>query len=961
MRFRRYLSYIIMVLTVVFTIGFNSQRLFQSKINTTEFSKGTQLVFALSKRDASNYDQSYYPNTANTNFLDLNEIDIEKKVMERLDSAGVRNAEVTLVNGTSDNQGYQLKVNFSPLSDTELTNVRKIISMNGSLSVVVTGDDYYFTADRNQLINTSNIAEVIYEDSNPYPAINIASSDDYDTLVEEARKAYDAHKNDTTTSTDSDSDSSSASYALKRQIALYADGDDDSTSDEDTKGQGTVYLWCNKTVADTFDLAYGKNQKYKVDSVADKVLVPLYTSDYNSSTMQWKIPTDKDGNAFNISTARAFVTMLNSSDYGFDIEYLYSNSYSIPFGNNANDVAIISFTTTLAVISVILIALFGFAGFSAALSLFATDFFALFLFIVLGFEFSVAGIVGLAVVSSLSVLFSTIYIHSVKVELKKGRRYEKANKEGFRKSVLLNLDLTVVVFLGSLLTFIIAGGMFKTILGMIMVGSLVAYLITVFLNFGLSYFLTKGVATSRLPLFGFNYSKLFSKIKFLNKKEKKAKKEIDFATCNSVKSKSFISMISTAALSILLCVITLPSFFYGSNGNSMFNNKNDYESFYTLNISYRIDTNSEDKALTSVGTNKNFIRYIKDIGLNSQFGKFLALNYGEEIPSNEYEGYPVFYFDENDCYTSLLTKNDENNLTYYVKYFSLKVDRDISTLITSDDNSVLEVINQSIRQENITLTKENEYDADVNVEIGLSNYFNSNNFLVNCFVETPIIINTSTNNLILILFLFNIFACIYTLVRYGISTCLSQLAFSTINTSLSLALLALFRLPYNAYTGFGLIATGVIVNVIAVLLLAKNKELIKERGLKGNASKEDKASCINMTFENYLPSSVSLIISSLILMLSTLFINEALIGEASIFLISVLPIIPLVIGFLLPFFYVLFTNINFQFVKDFYMNRKAKKQEKKEEKEEKLSKDIKYVDEDGPHETIIKDMNDFKF
>lgn len=957
MRFRRYLSYIIMVLTVVFTIGFNSQRLFQSKTNTTEFSKGTQLVFALSKRDSSNYDQSYYPNTANTTFLDLNEIDIEKKVMERLDAAGVRNAEVSLVNGTSDNQGYQLKVNFSPLSDTELSNVKNILSMNGTLSVVVTGDDYYFTADRNELINTSNIAEIIYEDSNPYPAINIASSDDYETLVEEAKKAYDAHKNDESTSSDSDS---SSSYSLKRQIVKYADGDDDSSSDEDTKGQGTVYLWCNKTVADTFDLAYGKNQKYKVDSVANKVLVPLYTSDYNSSTMQWKIPADKDGNAFNISTARAFVTMLNCSDYGFDIEYLYSNSYAIPFGSNANDVAIISFTVTLGVISIILIALFGFAGFSAALSLFATDFFALFLFIILGFEFSVAGIVGLAVVSALSILFSTIYIHSVKVELKKGRRYEKANKEGFRKSVLLNLDLTVVVFLGTLLTFIIADGMFKTILGMIMVGSLVAYLITVFLNFGLSYFLTKGVANSKLPLFGFNYSKLFSKIKLFSKNANKSKKEKDFATC-TVKSKSFISMVSTAVISVLLCVIALPSFYSSSNGNNMFNNKNDYESFYTLNISYRIDTNSEDKALSSLGTNKNFIRYIKDIGLKSKFGNFLALNYGEEIPPCEYDGYPVFYFDENDCYTSLLTKTDENNLTYYVKYFSLKVDRNISNLVTSDNNTVLEVINQSIQQENITLTKENDYDADVDVEIGLSNYFNSNNYLVKCFIETPITIKTSTNNLILILFLFNIFACIYTLLRYGISTCLSQLGFSTINTCLSLALLALFRLPYNAFTGFGLIASGVIVNVIAVLLLAKNKELIKERGLKGVASKEDKASCINMTFKNYLPSSISLIISSLILMLTTIFINGALVGEASTFLISVLPIIPLSIAFLLPIFYLLFTNINFQFVKDFYMNRKAKKQKNKEEKEERLSKDIKYVDEDGPHETIIKDMNDFKF
>lgn len=947
MRFRRFLSYIIIVLTVCFTVGFNTQRLLDSRTNTMEFTKGTQLVFELSKRDNTKYESSDYPNTYGTSFSDLNEIDIKSKVMERLDSAGVRNAEVTLVNGTSDNQGYQLKVNFSPLSSTELSNVKEILLMTGSLTIGVTGDDYLFTQDKNQLF-ASTVAEVVYDDTTPYPVINIGNTDDYDTLVDEAKKAYESHKDDSDTDTSS-SDTTTSSVLRPSNPKKADDDDDDDSSDEDTTGQGTVYLWYNKTVDDTFDLAFGKNSKYKVTSVADKVLATLYTSDYDSDTKQWKIKTDKDGNSFNVSTARAFVTMLNSSDYGFDIKYLYSNSINIPFGKNASSLAVNVVMIALAIISVILIMCYGLAGFAGSLSLFTVNFFSLFLFNTLGFEFSIAAIVGIAVVSALSIFMSVNYFTRVKLELKKKRRIDKSNKEGFKKSVLLSLDVMIITFVGSLFSFLIANGMFKTFFGMVLVGSIISFVITVFLNYGLMYFLTKGVAKSKCPFFGFS---------FLNKATEKVSdneklKNVDLATC-TVKKKSFISMITAAVIPVLLFVIAIPTVYSTTNGERVFNNQGDYSDSYVLNISYKMDTNKYE----ALETDKAYLQYIKDIGLNSKFGNYFALEYGEEKPEDyKDKDYPIFYYSSSDCYTYLQSYTDSENKTFYIKYFSLKVSTPLADMVTQDNNTVIDVIERSMKGELI------ESD-EVSICPGLNEYFVNNaisDFSVRCLVETPMVITYYTSNLILLVFLFSLFACIYTLFRYGVNIFLGQLTFSTLSALFMISMLAITRIPFNAYTSFALLAAIIITNVASVIFLAKNKELIKEKGLKGKATSEDKAKCINIVFKEALPSVISIILTSLAIVVSTICINGALTGAASIFAVITLPLVFYAMLFLLPYYYILTTHISFRRVKDFFLNFKEKHQKNKKEKEEKLLSDINYVDDDTNHETIIVGMNEFKF
>ena len=127
------------------------------------------------------------------------------------------------------------------------------------------------------------------------------------------------------------------------------------------------------------------------------------TSNYSSENKMIALTSDKDGNAFTVSSARAMVSMLNSEDYGFDIHYLYSNAIYAGFGSNAFKKTYIGFGVALLVIAVLLIALYGFSGITSSINLLASLFISVILFNLLGFEFSIAGIAGLCVVAVFSI------------------------------------------------------------------------------------------------------------------------------------------------------------------------------------------------------------------------------------------------------------------------------------------------------------------------------------------------------------------------------------------------------------------------------------------------------------------------------------------------------------------------------------------------------------------------------
>ena len=251
---RRFLAYVVMRLTVIGALIFNTQAVFSQdssiRSDTGEFSPSTTLVYSLNNRVAEDYDLEKYPDRKNNGVKTLDEIDVEGEVRKRLDAAGVRNANVKIVHGDENGKGNQLRITISPLNTQELNNVKEIISVTGSFSVGTIADETVRYEANDEFFNTEkDLAAISYNGTTPYPTLHVKKAD-YDTLKTKAKEAYD---NNNKTQDDSDN-------ARK----FYADGDS-TTNDASSESETTVYLWSNKTKNDTYYKAFGKGTSDHVD------------------------------------------------------------------------------------------------------------------------------------------------------------------------------------------------------------------------------------------------------------------------------------------------------------------------------------------------------------------------------------------------------------------------------------------------------------------------------------------------------------------------------------------------------------------------------------------------------------------------------------------------------------------------------------------------------------------------
>lgn len=925
---RRFLAYVVMMLTMLSAVIFNTQAVLENKVDAMEYGTGTQLVYSLTKRDAKNYSDKYLDYKENPDSLqELSDIDIESAVMARLDAAGVRNSDVSIVKGnknafSGEEIGYELRINLSPLSDTELANVKEILSFTGSLSIGTEGDTQVYYEASNEFFDTDgDVAELTYSGTTPYPVIKVKDNTSYDDL----KKAADEAK------------SNNASEAHR----FYAD-DDDSTEETATK----VYLWMNKTIDDTYDKAFGTHDTVVMQETKAKVLAEIDISNWDSDNLALSLTTDTKGNEFTISSARAFVNMLNCDDYGFDIQFLYQNALSATFGTSALGLTYLIFGIVLLVICIAMIAFYGIAGVTASLNMLASVICSFFLFSVLGFEFSVAALSAIAIIVGLSVMISINYFERVKHELKNGRGILKANQEGYHKSFLTSLDVSAVSLIASVFCFLIGTGAFKTFFGVVMVGTIFTFLITNYINKWMMYWLVRGNESSNLPFFGFKK----------NLKEKLDAK-VEKAASGKVFGKKMLILPIASCLAIAVGFpvgYTLSS----SSSRSFFNNYNDFASTYTLNVTFRDNGQAYDR----LSTTDNYTNYIVAMGDQGLGGKYVA------IDSNDYDGHKLadseFVYDAKSAYVNVVEKTDEENNKYFMVYYSLKISKDLKDVQADQGNQkvVLDVIRDTMKESNVIIGKGN---GGINISpFAGDSHGVKDSLLVDTYEVTATNVTHISNYLILLSFLVGCFAFVYLLVRFGLNISLASLATSSLSTALYLGILALCRIPYSSYTVFGILIAILLLNMFFVPVLGRNREVLKERGLKKKATDEQRMEIASksgiLALKLVLPVSLILLVYSI----GLAFVNVALIGLTIVSVISIVLNFFALYLFAIPFYHFLCCHISFAKMEAAHQKHLEKKAEKKHLKKEEVKRvagpdGILYVD-DGPHETVIPGLNDFR-
>lgn len=919
---RRFLAYILMMLTMLSAIIFNTQAVMENRTDAMEYGAGTELVYSLTKRDATKYDLTKDTDMQENGTEDLTAIDIESEVMERLDIAGVRNAEVNIVQGDEDQVGYQLRVSLSPLSDTELNNVKEIIGITGSLSIATIGDTaiYYYSADEFFDTTQDNIAEITYNGTTPYPTLHVKDTESYDQLKKDAEEAS----------------SNKASEAHR----YYADDTSSDSSDEESDDSTTVYLWTNRTTDDTYDKAFGTHDTVIQEAVKDKVIAKIDLNNWSEDSLALQITSDIDGNAWTISTARAFVNMLNCDDYGFDIEFLYQNVKTASFGTNAAETAYIVFGIFLIVLAILLIAFYGLAGITGAVTLMGSVLMTLFLAFSLGFEFSVATLSACAVIVGLSLLITVNYFERVKSEMRKGRDVEKANREGYHKSYLVSLDASAVALFASVFCFLICTGAFKTFFGVIMVGTIFTWLITNYVDKWMVYWLVKGQSDNNLPYFSFRKMRPEQKSKEIVSTDKKH---------FSRKTMIILPIIATVLLAVGLPVG------YALNGNehSFFNNSGDFANTYTLNITFR-DNNQSYEPLS---TAENYIQYIVDMGNDTQasIGTYKAYDKDEEVTDTSGA---YFIYDSNKANVNVVEKKDEEDNTYFMIYFSLNVDRDLNEATDKDGKDIINMIKEKME---ISIPSD---ALNMSISPLEDSHYAEDSLVVNSYLTKPTNVTHTSNYLFLVAYLLSVFTWIYIFLRYGLNISLASLASGTLLATFGFGLMSITRIPYNSYTPFAILIALLVLNLLLIPVLARNKETLKERGIRKTATPEERAEIANESAQRSLWITVPVLGFMIIYAIALGILNTQLFGLSIATIVFILLDYVILYFFAVPFYYFLATHVTFKRLKAAHEKHKAKRAAKRKVKKEEEKRvagpdGIVYVD-NGPHETIIPGLNDFR-
>jgi ABC-type multidrug transport system fused ATPase/permease subunit len=300
-------------------------------------------------------------------------------------------------------------------------------------------------------------------------------------------------------------------------------------------------------------------------------------------------------------------------------------------------------------------------------------------------------------------------------------------------------------------------------------------------------------------------------------------------------------------------------------------------------------------------------------------------------------------------------KNDEGN-TYFNIYYSVKVNKDLDEVKNADGMSVIETITDAIINDVVDVNNEA-------IAPGGDSHFDRDELKIGSYEVAATNVAHTSNYLILVSFLISAFTFVYMFIRFGLNISLTSLATGTVATGLYLALLAITRIPYSSYTVFAVVIAVLALNMFLVPVLGRNRETLKERGLRKTATEEERAEIANSSAVKALTLIIPVLSILLVYSIGLAFVNVGLIGLSIASVLFLLLDIALIYFFAVPFYHFLATHISFERFHKWSEAKREKRNAKKKNKKAEIKRvagpdGILYVD-DGPHETIIPGMNDF--
>lgn len=855
---RRFLAFITMAITIVLAICFNVQVVLDNKNLSSEYGGGTEFVYQITQRE--NVDSSQF-----------NENNIEEQLTDRFELLGINDANIELLRTTHNQEvSYEARIKAGISASENITSVNYVMTKNGELSFCTSAEE---CKSQSELLAEGDFATLLTSsDGSQVPGLSVKDKTAWDDLVTKSG-----------------------------EVTQEA-------------GKNKIFVWLDKTENDTYDKAYDEEEPDL--AMQDKILFELSSDSYDEENNVIILTTNPEGQAFTSDTARNYVRALNAESYDFDIKFMYNNKFDATLGENAFLYSILAMYGFLLLGLVIATIFYGVAGLIASISSIATSTLLIYLFSVFGFTLSPAVFVGIGVIFLLSMFITANYFERVKDELKKGRKLDKANREGYHKSFLTTVDSCLIVCLASLLTFAIGNGMVANMAAVIFIGSFLAFIVTNYLTKWMMYWLTSGEKyKNKESIYGLKAKddKLFS-LKNVSVQNEDGTVQEKVETNFKTKKLGIIggAVGGVIALGTVACMLG-----FGLSGAGLYAEDSNYTGNSYITIQANLHDYDTSSTLEIFDNENNFNNYLANTD-NIR---------GEKEPSVLPESYINMTFNVDN--TVIDEEKGEFNRTVYISY-------------QVEDDAI-----------------ENSFIDQMRLVLDGIDIQDDNPIEVNYGRTTEVLNSYYLNSIYLVSSLCILWSTLYIFARFGISAATGNLAFSSVSTLLAYLVMTLFRVPFNAYTAISLVIIPLVLSFVLMPLFKKNNELLVDRKLKKVATPaqrvETMVQALNFNF-SINKFFVTVTCTTFLILLATL--TETVLPFPLISLCCIL--VGIVLSFVLvPVIYLAIrTNLSFKKFSEKREQRRIQKNKKPSRRQQRI-KHYEELEGRGPQETIIPGLNDF--
>ena len=442
---------------------------------------------------------------------------------------------------------------------------------------------------------------------------------------------------------------------------------------------------------------------------------------------------------------------------------------------------------------------------------------ALALFNLFGAEFNIGAIIALIIVACVSLFSVFPYIRTLKEECYKGKNIKKANEEASKKTLMMQIDLSVISLVFGLVAYLIPNSYMASAGVFLILGGLLNIVINgIFLRI-MMYFLSNSSYISE------NLKLLKIDRKFIPDLTKDEKATYFEEFKKPVKKPFKNKFLGIGAIVILMAsLIGIVSF-----------------SIATGNI-YNVNSNRVSTTRAYIEFNYNENAAIKDVSSleNKVLNHLYTFENGKTTDNKLNYSNPV-------TYTYSYKENySMNNEILKKVYFVFEL-----SSIKSDDTLVSAFIDQNTNLEGVVLEDALRY---------LIVDYNSVSNLNDVSIKMVRNVNNDSNNLYCLIWgaITSGIVLIYFAFRFGISRGVATFAVS-FGTMLGITgIFSLVRIPFDSVVTFGIMIISLVVISVLDYIFTKEKIYFKDDRLKLNTLEDKKNEsnlALNLSFADIIP------------------------------------------------------------------------------------------------------------